>query len=37
MLQQVINVYRQIIPQFDQFIQTMPPSDQVELKKAYAI
>lgn len=34
---QVINVYRQIMPQFDQFIQTMQPRDQEALKANYVI
>lgn len=35
--QHVINVYRQIMPQFDQFIQTMQPRDQEALKTNYVI
>lgn len=34
---QVINVYRQIMPQFDQFISTMDPHDQTALKANYEI
>jgi hypothetical protein len=34
---QVINVYRQIMPQFDQFISTMQPRDQEVLKAKFIL
>lgn len=36
-LMQVINVYRQIMPQFDQFISTLEPRDQEALRTNYAL
>lgn len=34
---QVLNVYKQIIPQFDNFIGQLQPQDQQALKTLYSI
>jgi len=36
-LDQVINVYRQLIPQFNDFIGRLEPQDQQALSATYAL
>jgi hypothetical protein len=34
---QVLNIYRQIIPQFNDFVAQLQPQDQQALKTTYAL